>query len=296
MLAPTEDGKMEIPDSIDPGGRRGSGITQLNAERFQEADKYAAYLRTTEGRLRIDLSWANLRGFLPASVAGQRALDVGGGIGSLTLRLAALGFEVELLDRSEPMLALARKEPDAQRLSERISFHQADVNTLSRIFELSSFDLVVCHNLLEYIEDPLAVLRDLVQVLKKDGKAAVSLLVRNRWGEVLKAAIKNRDLALARRALSADTVLDSLYGQPVRLFDGSEASRMAEQAGLELLATRGVRVASDYLDGEALADDAYKRLFEFELLLGAQPQFAAIARYTQLIARASSKAFGGRGN
>ena len=266
----------------------------MSTGRFQEIEKYTAYLRTTEGRLRVDLGWMNLRGLLPVTVEGQRALDVGGGTGPLALRLAALGFEVELLDNSEPMLALARKEAQAKALSGRISFRQADANGLAGLFEPSSFDVVVCHNLLEYMQDPLAVLRTLVQVLKKDAKSMVSLLVRNRYGEVLKAAIKRRDLELAKAALCAQTVVDSLYGQPVRVFDPVDVSRMVEQSGLELLALRGVRVVSDYLDCEALTEDAYQRLLDLELLLGAQPQLAATARYTQIVARASSKTVGGR--
>jgi S-adenosylmethionine-dependent methyltransferase len=269
------------------------GVTQLSTDRFQEADRYTAYLRTTEGRLRVDLGWTNLRRFLPVSVAGRRALDVGGGTGTLTLRLAALGFEVELLDSSEPMLALARKEAHAQALSGRISFRQADVNCLSGL-EPSPFDLVVCHNVLEYTDDPLTVLRRLVELLKKDAKSIVSLLVRNRCGEVLKAAIKRRDPELARAALYAESVPDSLWGQPVRVFDPVDVCRMVEQAGLELLALRGVRVVADYLDCEALSEDAYQRLLELELLLGAQPQLAAAARYIQIIAGTSTPLGGGQ--
>ncbi len=271
-------------------------MTQPNAGRFQETDKYVAYLRTPEGRLRLDLAWTNLLGYLPAAIAAPRALDVGGGNGTLTLRLAALGYKVDLLDHSEPMLAQAGKEAAAQGLSGRISFRQGDVRCLAGLFEPSSFDLVACHNLLEYVEEPSAVLSDLAQVVKKEGKAVVSLLVRNRYGEVLKAAIKGRDLELAEATLSADTVLlDSLYGKPVRVFDAGEICQMAEQAGLELLALRGVRVAADYLGCEALPDDAYRRLLEFELRLGAQPQFAAIARYLQLIVRAAVQPAGGTG-
>jgi S-adenosylmethionine-dependent methyltransferase len=269
-------------------------VTQLSTARFQEIEKYVAYLRTTEGRLRVDLGWMNLRGLLPVTIEGQRALDVGGGTGPLALRLAALGFDVELLDSSEPMLALARKEAQAKALSGRISFRLADVNCLAGLFEPSSFDLLVCHNLLEYMEDPLAVLRALVRTLKKDSKSMISLLVRNRYGEVLKTAIKHRDLEQAKKVLCAETVVDCLYGQPVRVFDPVEVCRMVEQSGLKVLALRGVRVVADYLDCEALTEDAYQRLLNLELLLGAQPQLAAAARYTQIIAGASSKAVGGR--
>jgi S-adenosylmethionine-dependent methyltransferase len=277
----------------DPGGES-AGVTQLSTGRFQEIEKYAAYLRTTEGRLRVDLAWKNLRGFLPVTAEGQRALDVGGGTGPLALRLAGLGFQVELLDSSAPMLAAARKEAQAKALSGRISFRQADVNCLSDLFDPSSFDLLVCHNLLEYMDDPLAVLRALVQLLNKGANSIVSLLVRNRYGEVLKAAIKCRDLELARAALCAETILDSLYGQPVRVFDAVQVCRMAEQAGLELLAVRGVRIVADYLECETLTEDEYGRLLDLELLLGAQPQLATAARYTQIIARGSSKVVDGR--
>lgn len=269
-------------------------MTQLSTGRFPDPDRYTAYLQTVEGRLRAELGWLNLRGFLPASGAGQRALDVGGGTGTLSLRLAALGFEVELLDSSAAMLAVARKEAEASALSGRISFRHADVNRVSDLLEPSSFDLVVCHNLLEYVDDPSAVLRSLAQLLRKGANAVLSLLTRNRYGEVLKAAIKSRDLELAKTALSAETVLDSLYGQPLRVFDPVEVCVMAEQAGLELLAQRGVRVVADYLDCEALTEDAYQRLLDLELLLGAQPHLAAIARYTQIIACTSFPAAGGR--
>jgi 2-polyprenyl-3-methyl-5-hydroxy-6-metoxy-1,4-benzoquinol methylase len=269
-------------------------VTQLSRERFRDTDRYTAYLRTTEGRLRSDLGWTNLRAFLPGSVAGQRALDAGGGSGILTLRLAMLGFEVALLDSSKPMLAIAKKEAAAKALHLRISFRHADVNRAPDLFEPSSFDLVVCHNLLEYVDDPLGVLRSLVQLLRKGAKSVFSLLVRNRYGEVLKAAIKSRDPELAQTALGAETILDSLYGQPVRVFDPVEVCSMAKQAGLQLVAQRGVRVVADYLDCAALTEDAYKRLLDLELLLGAQPQLAAIARYTQIIACPSSKAVGRR--
>jgi hypothetical protein len=55
-----------------------------------------------------------------------------------------------------------------------------------------------------------------------------------------------------------------------------------------------VRVVSDYLDREVATEDAYRQLLELELQLGAQPQLAAIARYTQLIVRASCKPGGSR--
>src|SRR6202007_3225767 len=55
--------------------------------RFQnDAAKYAAYLGTPEGRLRLDLAFANLQDFLPDDKASLRALDIGCGTGATAVR------------------------------------------------------------------------------------------------------------------------------------------------------------------------------------------------------------------
>ncbi len=134
----------------------------------------------------------------------------------MSVRLARKEFQVVLLDSSEEMLAIARKEADERGVASRISFRQEDAGRLQDLFEPESFDLVVCHNVLKYVADPAAIVRSISYVLQKDG--IFSVLVRNRAGEVLKAAIKSPDLGLANETLSAQTVVDSLYGKPARLF------------------------------------------------------------------------------
>jgi S-adenosylmethionine-dependent methyltransferase len=266
-------------------------MTQLDTARFQSTDRYIAYLETTEGKLRLDLGWMNLREFLPAATT-VRALDVGSGTGPFAFRLAELGFTVDLLDTSDAMLAIAREQADGRELSRRTSFHLGDGRSLSDLFEPASFDVVVCHNVIEYQDEPLAVLRGLAHVLKKDGESVVSVLVRNRYGEVLKAAIKSNDSTLAESVLTADTVLESLYGEPVRVFDPADLRIMMERAGLQVVAERGVRVVSDYMDCAALTNGDYDQLQKLELLLGAKPEFAAVARYSQFVARASARSSG----
>lgn len=116
----------------------------------------------------------------------------------------------------------------------------------------------------------------------------LSILVRNRKGEVLKDAIKSRDWKLATANLAAETVVDSLYGEAVRVFTAAEIRDLLVRAGLEVVAEDGVRVFFDYLGVENLTDAAYAEIFELESTLGARPEFSAIARYIQVIARRSS--------
>ena len=257
----------------------------LKATQFRDAEKYSNYLKTSSGRLRSDLAWENLQSFLPTPAPVRRVLDLGGGTGAMSLRLAGKGFQVTLLDSSAEMLGIARKEAEANGVAAQISFRNADAGQLHELFQPESFDLVVCQNVLEYVADPEAIVRGISYVLRKDG--VFSMLVRNRAGEVLKTAIESSDLGVASDNLSAQTVVDSLYGEPVRLFDPSDVVQMLTQADLGVVAGYGVRVFSDYRDSAEPDPETYRQLLELEFTLGTRPQFAAIARYIQMIARDS---------
>jgi len=261
-------------------------MRMLDTSRFQDADKYAAYLRTPPGRLRSELAWENVRRSLPRKASNWRALDVGGGTGCASVQLARMGFDVVLLDGSEQMLRIARELAEAPGARARISFCHGDADRLPQLFDVESFDLVVCHNLLEYVESPSATIREIAHLLRKD--AMLSVLVRNRAGEVLRAAIKSGDWKLAESNLNAEKVVDSLYGEPVHVFDLAEVRAFLGRAGLEVVAEYGVRVFFDYIDLENVVDAAYSQIFELELALGVRPEFAAIARHIQVIARHSA--------
>jgi len=263
----------------------------LDTSRFQDADRYASYLKTLVGKLRSELAWENLRCSLPQDASTRRALDVGGGTGFATVQLAQMGFEVTLLDSSEEMLGIARQQAEAGSATARIHFCHADAARLPQLFEAGSFDVAVCHNLLEYLEDPFTLVRHIARVLRED--AVVSVLVRNRAGEVLRAAIKSADWKLATANLSTERVMDSLFGEPVRVFAPADVRSMFAQPGLEIIAEHGVRVFSDYLDlADDLPNETYRQVFELESILGSHPQFSAIARYAQVIARYSGVSSG----
>jgi S-adenosylmethionine-dependent methyltransferase len=257
----------------------------IETTQFQDAGKYSEYLRTFSGRLRSDLAWKNLAGILPDPAGQRRVLDLGGGTGFMSVRLAQKEFQVVLLDGSEEMLGVARKQAEASGVAERISFRHADAGQLRELFEAESFDIVLCHNLLEYVEHPSEIVRGICDVLQKNG--IVSVLLRNRAGEVLKAAIKSADLERAKKNLSAQSVVDSLYGKPVCLFDPADVVQMLSKTKLEVVAERGLRVFSDYREMPDPDPETYLQLLELEFILGSQPQFAAIARYIQIIARNS---------
>jgi len=257
-----------------------------DSQRFQNgADKYAAYLETPEGRLRSDVTFANLQDFLPVQAkASLCALDVGCGTGATTVRLARLGIHVTLLDSSPAMLDIAQRKAQEAGVTDKVVLQHGDAAQLANLFHTAAFDVILCHNILEYCDDPSAVLRGAARALR-DSSAILSILVRNRAGEVFKAALQAGDLAAAENNLTAEWGQESLYGGTVRLFTPGSLRTLVTEASLAPIAERGVRVLADYLPPLISRSDEYERIFELERKLGSRPEFAAVARYTHCFAR-----------
>jgi S-adenosylmethionine-dependent methyltransferase len=253
-------------------------------ERFRTgAAQYANYLETPEGRLRLDLAFAHLQEFLPRGTRSLHALDIGCGTGATAVLLARLGLHVTLLDASVPMLDFAERAAREAGVTERIALKEGDALQLAALFDAGSFDLILCHNLLEYVDDPGAVLRGAARTLRSPS-GILSVLVRNLAGEVLKAAIKDGNLAASEQSLTTEWGHESLYGGRVRLFTRQSLQATLAEASLAMTAERGVRVVSDYLPPMVSRSDEYERIFELERKLGQRPEFAAVARYTHCIA------------
>ena len=262
-------------------------ITRSDDERFQDgAQDYAAYLETPEGRLRTDLAFANLQEFLPTPQAKKQmyALDVGCGTGATAVRLARLGFHVTQLDSSQAMLDIARRTAEEARVTNRVTLQHGEATQLTDLFSAASFDVILCHNILEYVDDPAAVLRGAARALR-DSSAILSIVVRNQAGEVFKAAIQAGDLAAAEANLTAEWGFESLYGGRVRLFSPPDLHAMLNAESLTSIAERGVRVFADYLPPRISLSSEYARILELERKLGRRPQYAAVARYTHCLAR-----------
>src|ERR1019366_8667757 len=185
-------------------------------------------------------------------------LDVGCGTGATAVRLARLGVHVTVLDSSPAMLNIAKRAAQEAGVTDKVVLQHGDATRLANLFHTASFDVILCHNVLESLDDPRAVLCGAARALR-DSSAILSVLVRNRAGEVFKAAIQAADLAVAENNLTAEWGQESLYGGRVRLFTSDSLQAMLKAASLEVMAERGVRLLAGYLPPRVSRSAEYDR-------------------------------------
>ncbi|MBK3643909.1 bifunctional 2-polyprenyl-6-hydroxyphenol methylase/3-demethylubiquinol 3-O-methyltransferase UbiG [Streptomyces sp. MBT33] len=187
-----------------------------------------------------------------------RVLDVGMGQGTQALRLARAGHQVTGLEQDSTMVAAARAalaaEPEGIR--ERVRIIEGDGRDTGVHFLPGSFDVVLCHGVLMYVEEPDALLAGVARMLAHGG--LLSLLVRNGdalamrpglygdWGGALAAfdtvAYHNR-LGLDVRADRLETLTATLAGigaplhtwYGVRVFTDTAADDAEAPADVETL-------------------------------------------------------------
>lgn len=106
---------------------------------------------------------------------GDRVLDAGCGTGIVARRAASRVGEdgaVTGLDINEDMLEVARTT--AADSTPKIEWREGDMTDLP--FSDETFDVVLCQQVLQFVEDPGAALREMHRVLTTDGRLAVSVL------------------------------------------------------------------------------------------------------------------------
>ena len=208
-------------------------------------------------------------------------LDVGGGTGGFAVPLAEAGHTVTVVDASPDALAALTRRAAESGVAARVHAVQGDGDALATLVEPGSVDLILCHAVLEVVDDPAGVVAAIATALRPGG--AVSLLVAGRAAAVLGRAINGH----LRSAAAVDTDPEGRAGPRDTLrrrYDMATASELLTAAGLTVEETHGVRVLTDLLPASVVEEDP-QALVELELALAARPPFRDIAAQLHLFAR-----------
>ncbi|MEU9052769.1 methyltransferase domain-containing protein [Streptomyces sp. NPDC048384] len=172
-----------------------------------------------------------------------RVLDVGMGQGTQALRLARAGHQVTGVEQDPKMIATAREElaGEPEGIRERVRIVQGDGRDTGVHFLPGSFDVVLCHGVLMYIDEPDPLLAGLARMLAPGG--LLSLLVRNGDALAMRSGLAG-DWPGALTAFDT-TAYRNRLGLDVRADRLADLTSTLAGIGAPLHAWYGVRVFTD---------------------------------------------------
>ncbi len=166
-----------------------------------------AYWRTVNapwGKLFYMLLWNHLE------YQGKDILDFGSGFGLTAAHLAKKN-RVVAVEPNRDMLTFQVGQDSYCQV-------EGDARWLASLPE-KSFDVILCHNVLEYVQDREGLLTQFHRLLKEQGE--LSLVKHNKLGKVMQKAVFENDTAAAMALLRGEDTISENFGQ-IREYDREE--------------------------------------------------------------------------
>jgi SAM-dependent methyltransferase len=253
-------------------------------------DQWLARLGRLRNVTRQELVTRQLARHLPSAPA--RVIDVGAGQGTQALVMAGAGLDVLAVDPDPDMrhaleanLAVAPHE-----VASRIRVAAGGFGALPQAARPAGFDVVCCHGVLMYLDDPAPALAELASLVAPGG--LLSLVFRNADGMALRPGLR-RDWAQVHELLDAAARPDAAYrneiGVDARADHLHDVEAALARAGLRTEEWYGVRVATDGADPDepAPTGQELRDLLDAEDRLGRTDPYRQVGTLLHLLSRRS---------
>lgn len=149
-----------------------------------------------------------------------------------------------------------------------------------RDMDADSFDLVICHNVLEYADDKEAILKHLVRVTKPGG--ILSVVKHNLYGRVMATAVMSDDPKTALSLLDQEAE-NSMFGK--RDVYSNEWITDLLKDEMTLIDTYGIRTFFGLSSNNDIkyTDDWYQSMLELETKACSMDEYRKVAFFNHLI-------------
>ena len=175
-----------------------------------DIQQYKQMLEQPWGKIQYEITFAQLE-----HIKGKKILDFGSGFGLVSQFLAQNNEVFAIEPQKEMLFAYSNHR------------YEKILGSLEQVkkFESETFDIVLCHNVLEYIDKDCRVnyLSELKRVLKRNGK--LSIIKHNQVGKIMQAVVFSNDV---------DQALDLLNGNEFRSVSFSQGTTYTIDELLEM--------------------------------------------------------------
>ena len=217
-------------------------------------------------RLLKRMIWAQL-----GELKGKTILDFGSGEG-ITANHFAKDNHVVAIEPWDEMLNNRWKDYEYRQI-------RGDASILAE-FEENTFDVILCHNVLEYIDDKESVVNELYRVLKPGGM--LSIVKHNRAGRIMQAAVMLDDTEKANELLDGKNIATSKFGA-IKDYEDKMISEW--NTGLECVDSFGIRTFWDLQQNQEKHDleEWQEKMMQLEMRVSQMDEYRKIAFFHHLL-------------
>lgn len=199
------------------------------------------------GKIQYEITFAQL-----VHLKNKKILDFGSGLGLVSQFLGENNEVVAIEPEKEMLFAYSNHT------------YEKILGSLEQVekFEPESFDIVLCHNVLEYIEENNRekYLSEFKRVLKRDGK--LSIIKHNQVGKIMQAVVFSNDI---------DQALELLKGNEFRSVSFNSGTtytidKLLEMSKMKLVKYQAIRTFYSLQINEVKTQDKWiEKMTEMEL-------------------------------
>ncbi|CVI67534.1 putative methyltransferase YcgJ [Clostridiales bacterium CHKCI001] len=204
-------------------------------------------------------------------IENKKILDFGSGLG-ITANYFAADNEVIAIEPSEDSINQRWRNHEYQQLvgsTEKL-----------RQFEDESFDIIICHNVLEYVLDKEEIVKEFARILKSKGK--ISIVKHNRPGRVMQMVVLLNDFESAYSLLDGNDGTTSKYGA-IRYYEDTDIEKWCNEP--KIIQTLGIRTFWDMQQNQEIHKNAawQDKMVEMEMKVSNIDEYKNIAFFHHLI-------------
>lgn len=243
---------------------------------------YLRDVETTSGRLFYSIAWHQIAEHL-AMNKELSILDIGCGFGLTSIWLSEQGHLVTGIDMTPDMIRVA--EQKAREKNQSITFVQGQIERIDEIFKDTTFDWIICHNVLGYVDQPMEALAKMKSLLSPGGH--LSIIAHNPAAKVLKKAIVDMDLKNAKKMMTEEKEFNPLIQAYVHQYFAAAYLNWFEELSLDLIECYGIRCVFDYMNENKQIDpqNDLQDYLALELELGKTKPYLDIAFFSHYLVK-----------
>lgn len=233
---------------------------------------------TPKGQIRLELVLNDIKQNIPL-VSDNKAiniLDAGCGMGQISHALYTQENSHTLCDISSELLTTAKETIGIE--NSNTQFIHSSIQDLDSEHD-KKYDLIIFHAVLEWLDDPEAIIPILKRRLKQGGY--ISLMFYNRNSIIFYNLLKGN----FRKVLKQDFKGHPGGLTPINPIDPDDLDKWLSTNKISVIKKTGIRVLYDYLSKDLKEKRSLEDIIEMETLYAHKSPFNMMGRYIHYICK-----------